>query len=617
MYEIWLQNEYSSSGIQKVPLQNGKTTLGRSLVDDRQVSRNQLEFCADIESGKLTVRSVGVNPSYVESPLEEEPVAVGSVAMVLNHGDLVCFLVRDFPFRVCISENRKRSSPSSGGVASRGDHDNASLPLSVSPVRSPSGTKADSPEKPRSAAPPGKPACRYGAKCYRKNPKHLAEFWHPRTATTSSQPECSAPPAQRAGTAVSGAAPEGRSSPRLPTSGGLHASNRTGGAVDSKPSPPIQQKQKEPPGDDSDGDVRRSKKLCVTPPDDVLQAKLRDNIKKSVAEDKDAAAMQLKTREGHVSHREKKDFDFEWDYDSQSDGSAGPSLSTEKSAGAGASRGVVPGSGSESSVPPGRTSPQGQQQQQHHRQTQSPASGHSGGQEQRFPRYIRRESPPPRPTGAWDDALRNIISHPERNKSLIYHQDDALMTVYDGYPKARVHLLVLPKEKIDGLRDLTPAHLPLLRKMRAKFEALSAHLEQDLLPGVTLRNGFHTLPSMKQLHLHVFSDDFDSPFLKNKKHWNSFTTAFLIPIEEVISSFERSSRLFLNANQSNALLSTPLRCHICHQEQSNIPALKQHIATCPRPRAKAKGTGQQWGNDRHKDRSPIPSAVVDGSPGTP
>lgn len=30
------------------------------------------------------------------------------------------------------------------------------------------------------------------------------------------------------------------------------------------------------------------------------------------------------------------------------------------------------------------------------------------------------------------------------------------------------------------------------------------------------------------VHLHVISQDFDSPSLKNKKHWNSFTTDYFM-----------------------------------------------------------------------------------------
>lgn len=34
--------------------------------------------------------------------------------------------------------------------------------------------------------------------------------------------------------------------------------------------------------------------------------------------------------------------------------------------------------------------------------------------------------------------------------------------------------------------------------------------------------------SYSQVHLHVISQDFDSPSLKNKKHWNSFTTDYFM-----------------------------------------------------------------------------------------
>lgn len=34
-----------------------------------------------------------------------------------------------------------------------------------------------------------------------------------------------------------------------------------------------------------------------------------------------------------------------------------------------------------------------------------------------------------------------------------------------------------------------------------------------------------------QLHMHVISQDFSSPFLKTKKHWNSFTTDYFVDAE--------------------------------------------------------------------------------------
>lgn len=34
--------------------------------------------------------------------------------------------------------------------------------------------------------------------------------------------------------------------------------------------------------------------------------------------------------------------------------------------------------------------------------------------------------------------------------------------------------------------------------------------------------------STSHVHLHVISQDFDSPCLKNKKHWNSFNTEYFL-----------------------------------------------------------------------------------------
>ncbi len=53
-------------------------------------------------------------------------------------------------------------------------------------------------------------------------------------------------------------------------------------------------------------------------------------------------------------------------------------------------------------------------------------------------------------------------------------------------------------------------------------------------PDIELRFGFHAIPSMKQLHAHLISQDFDSEFLKTKKHWNSFNTDYFVPFGELM-----------------------------------------------------------------------------------
>jgi aprataxin len=44
--------------------------------------------------------------------------------------------------------------------------------------------------------------------------------------------------------------------------------------------------------------------------------------------------------------------------------------------------------------------------------------------------------------------------------------------------------------------------------------------------------GVHTHPSMNHLHIHVFSRDMHSPCVKHKKHYLSFTTSFLVRMDE-------------------------------------------------------------------------------------
>ena len=113
---------------------------------------------------------------------------------------------------------------------------------------------------------------------------------------------------------------------------------------------------------------------------------------------------------------------------------------------------------------------------------------------------------------------------------------------------------------------------------------------------------------MKQLHMHIISQDFQSQCLKNKKHWNSFTTSFFLDAEQLIHSLRAEKRYkvgrfvfkvecsvnvnlsslslslfesFPQVNKADAeeLLNGPLRCHVCSIQLPTIPKLKLHIAT--------------------------------------
>ncbi|WPT17928.1 LOW QUALITY PROTEIN: Lipoamide acyltransferase component of branched-chain alpha-keto acid dehydrogenase complex [Picochlorum sp. SENEW3] len=79
--------------------------------------------------------------------------------------------------------------------------------------------------------------------------------------------------------------------------------------------------------------------------------------------------------------------------------------------------------------------------------------------------------------------------------------------------------------------------------------------------------GFHSSPSLSQLHMHVISKDFDSECLKTKKHWTAFTNPqFFLNVDDVLAQFERGiPALDYNVEEKNALLrNTPLTCPVCH-----------------------------------------------------
>ena len=89
-------------------------------------------------------------------------------------------------------------------------------------------------------------------------------------------------------------------------------------------------------------------------------------------------------------------------------------------------------------------------------------------------------------------------------------------------------------------------------------------------------------PSMRQLHMHIISQDFNSPSMKNKKHWNSFTTTFFRDSKGVIEELKSSGSVKPGGDEDSLLVSE-LRCHRCRCVQPNVPKLKQHIMSCQHP----------------------------------
>ncbi|XP_013863335.1 aprataxin isoform X2 [Austrofundulus limnaeus] len=172
--------------------------------------------------------------------------------------------------------------------------------------------------------------------------------------------------------------------------------------------------------------------------------------------------------------------------------------------------------------------------------------------------------------GHWSQGLKASMQDPK----LQVYKDDDVVVIKDKYPKARYHWLVLPWQSIPSLKALRKEHCNLLKHMQQVADRLIQQCPD--CDSLSFRTGYHAIPSMSHLHLHVISQDFDSPCLKNKKHWNSFTTNYFIESHDVIEMLEKTGEVSVKEGSSE-LLKLPLSCHLCRNEFPTMPALKEHL----------------------------------------
>ncbi|KAH9027681.1 hypothetical protein EDB84DRAFT_1670019 [Lactarius hengduanensis] len=140
------------------------------------------------------------------------------------------------------------------------------------------------------------------------------------------------------------------------------------------------------------------------------------------------------------------------------------------------------------------------------------------------------------------------------------------LTIFDAYPKALFHFLTLRvlADEAARLRGVVE------EEMRARYG-----FAWDVWVG------FHAVPSMEHLHLHVLSSDLTAPALKTKRHYNSFSprTGFFVPLAEVRTWFDDAAAAVrrLAPEEYEPRLKYALECFRCEQPAKNMPALKKHL----------------------------------------
>ncbi|KAF2138863.1 uncharacterized protein K452DRAFT_276691 [Aplosporella prunicola CBS 121167] len=165
------------------------------------------------------------------------------------------------------------------------------------------------------------------------------------------------------------------------------------------------------------------------------------------------------------------------------------------------------------------------------------------------------------------DGLGAYIAHPEAfgPERVISYTDDWVV-INDMYPKSVIHLLLLPRDPAKTLlhpydafedakfleackAELEKVKQIVASELRRRYgrgskqdQARNEAMDSDDTPGPDelpegrdwsqgLLTGIHAYPSMSNLHIHCLSPDRNSPCLKHRKHYNSFSTPFLVPLE--------------------------------------------------------------------------------------
>lgn len=199
---------------------------------------------------------------------------------------------------------------------------------------------------------------------------------------------------------------------------------------------------------------------------------------------------------------------------------------------------------------------------------------------------IENTQPPTSSRSPWTGFDKNILyqylRRPSEYADSIVFSNEMCTVIKDAYPKAATHLLLIPNESflnIQEVRQLVPSHCEKVRQLHAVARRIAG--ERDSTDNV-IKIGYHGIPSLYPLHIHIVSGDFDSPCLKNKKHWNSFTSDYFVSIDLVESWLSRgvtaSSQMY-TVDEYDAMLTMPLRCNCCGKGMKNILTLKEHISS--------------------------------------
>ena len=103
--------------------------------------------------------------------------------------------------------------------------------------------------------------------------------------------------------------------------------------------------------------------------------------------------------------------------------------------------------------------------------------------------------------------------------------------------------------------------------------------------------GVHTIPSLRPLHVHIISEDLLSPYVRTKKHYNSFATDFFYPLEELAETLRHTAGgpIEIHMGNASARLAEQPACNRCGASVFGaFSHFLEHLASCRGGRLRAR-----------------------------
>lgn len=201
---------------------------------------------------------------------------------------------------------------------------------------------------------------------------------------------------------------------------------------------------------------------------------------------------------------------------------------------------------------------------------------------------------------SWKFALQPYVRSPDQfGADEVVFFDDEVVIIRDKFAKSVCHLLVLPRDRTLSsshpttaltyeVKDRLERYIAKAQdyafqyfterfkpvKLEPYFTTKESFIDKELFIDGFVQVGVHSVPSMANLHVHVMTKDLNSTRLKNKKHYNSFTTEFFVewkslPLDQVPN---------VKTTENRWLKDHDLVCHYCERNFTNkFSKLKQHL----------------------------------------